>query len=799
VLTDKDDSKKYSTVLKNIDLEVEKGQLIMVIGPVGSGKSSILKSMMGLLHKQNGNVQKNGKISYIPQESFLINNTFRENIIFGHEFDEEKYRDVIKISQLEPDLKVIKGGEYAEIGEKGLNLSGGQKQRISIARAIYADTDIVLIDDSLSALDAHVGKSIFLNVFLDKFVKRGKTVIMCTHVLEYLSYADKVVFIENGEITCQGNHNEMKESEPDYRIFIAEEERKKSSKNLENSKKKKSQVKHQASKFDFSSAVFDEIPDEDADRLSRKIQDNLIDSIAEVDFSKDVIESAREMSLRSHRSIKKSGFGNQPIIEKEARDTKAIKLEEGRLNKEEKHIKGDIKKGVFWKYFKSGGVCLFLTNQVFIILTVLAKIIVDFWVSSWTQNRFNFEEAKREFYYMLGYGLIILGMLIIGLIQSFLWATYSSKAGIKIFKELLKNVMKKPMSFFDTTPIGQILNLLGKDTDLVDGAIPNSALGVFTNSYQFVGIIILSSLSNVIMIPIIIVIFAILGFMIKNYLNLQRETKRVELLMTSPIISNIIELYNGILVFRNYDKIGYIRSLYQRNINKQSQVLLHSRYVGCMMQCYTETIMAFFIGGTFLLITLGIVNKWSFIPNDISILSVTLNWVITIPSFINFFLFRYAMFIQHMSSTERIFFNVDSSIEEGNYFMPKPKFNKNFPSKGIIEVNNIQVRYRENLPLVLNGVTFMTNENEKIGIVGRTGSGKSSLLLALTRMINVENSVFYKQVQYDQKLGLFKDIDKKKIKRPSSDQLKNNKYQLVQNNPNSMKDLQNFETRGNNM
>jgi ABC-type multidrug transport system fused ATPase/permease subunit len=400
---------------------------------------------------------------------------------------------------------------------------------------------------------------------------------------------------------------------------------------------------------------------------------------------------------------------------------------------------------------------------------------------------------------MLGYGLIILGMLIIGIFQSLLWSGYSTNAGVKIFRDLLQNVMKKPMSFFDTTPIGQILNLLGKDTDLVDGVIPNAALGVFTNSYQFVGIIILSSLSNLIMIPIIICIFIIMGFLIRSYLNLQRETKRVELLMTSPIISNVIELYNGILVFRNYEKIGYVRSLYQQNINKQSQVLLHSRYVGCMMQCYTEIIMAFFIGGTFLLITIGVVNQWSFMPNDISILSVTLNWVITIPSFINFFLFRYAMFIQYMSSAERIFFNVDSSIKEGDYKMPEPKLSNKFPSKGIIEVNNIKVRYRENLPLVLNGVTFVTNENEKIGIVGRTGSGKSSLLLALTRMINVENSVFYKQVQYDQKLGLFKDVDKTKVNRPSSEILKSNQYKKVANAPNSINKIQNYMTHANNM
>ena len=739
----------------------------MIIGPVGSGKSSILKSMMGIMHKNNGNVRKNGKISYIPQESFLINNTFRNNIIFGHEFNESKYKEVIKISQLEPDLKVIKGGEYAEIGEKGLNLSGGQKQRISIARAIYADTDIVLIDDSLSALDSHVGKSIFFNVFMNKFVNQGKTVIMCTHVLEYLKHADNIIFMENGEITCQGKYEDLKQDEPDFKIFISDDQRKKSSKKLIDIDKK-----DKKNKFEFTSAIFDEFPQE---KINDKIieQMEMMDSIADVDYSQHSIRSAKDIVL-SNRNINLQTTDMIKSTQKinEETDAKEIQLKEGKLNKEEQHIKGNIKKGVFWKYFKSGGVCLFLLSHVFIILTVLSKIMTDYWVGSWSQNSFNFTAENSEKYYMLGYGLLILGMLIIGVIQSFIWSQYSTNAGIKIFNDLLRNVMKKPMSYFDTTPIGQILNLLGKDTDLVDSVIPNSALGVFTNSYQFIGIIVLAAISNFVLLPIIIIVFTILFFMIRSYLNLQRETKRVELLTTSPIISNVIELYNGILVFRNYEKISYIRSLYQKNVNNQTRVLIHNRYVGCMMQCYTEVIMAFFIGGSFLMITLGVIYKWNFIPNNISLISVTLNWVITIPNFINFFLFRYSHFIQYMGSTERIFYNVDNSVREGDYQMPEPSLNKTFPSKGIIEVNNIKVRYRENLPLVLDGVSFITNQNEKIGIVGRTGSGKSSLLLALTRMINVENSVFYKQVQYDQKLGEFKDVDKEKIDRPLSSILK---------------------------
>ena len=783
---DKDDAQKYALVLEDIDLRAAPGELVMVIGPVGCGKSSLLKSMLGLLHKQAGNVRKRGRVGYIPQESFLINNTFRANVVFGHEFDEDKYRRAIRISQLEPDLDVIKGGEFAEIGEKGLNLSGGQKQRISIARAVYAEADIVLVDDSLSALDAHVGKKIFTEVFMNQFVRRGKTVIMCTHVLEYLDVADRVVFVQNGRVTCQGSYEELRDGDPDFRVFVDDEKKRKQSSRRslgddedQDDQDNQNDQNGQRRRFDYSAAVFDEFPADDGESLSEQIRDEVEQfmSIADADESHGAIQSSRDVA-RSARQLSLSL--SRPVRKQTQQGQQDQQVQEGKLTKREKQLQGDIKRDVFWRYFRAGGVCLFVMNHLFIILMVLAKIFVDFWVGSWTNNTFGFAPDVAQLKYMLGYGGIILGMMLVGAIQAVLWARYSTNAGIRIFRELLANVMKKPMSYFDTTPIGQILNLLGKDTDLVDALIPNALLGVVINSYQFVGIVALASVSNVVLVPIVAVIFVFMSITIRSYLNLQRETKRLELLLSSPIISNIVELYNGLVVFRNYGKVGYIRSMYQENINKRAQITVHSRYVGAMMQAYTEMVMAVFIGCTYLLITLGVVYEWSFIPRNISILSVTLNWVITIPSFINFFLFRYAIFIQYMGSTERIFYNVDDAVLEGNYALPQPIYSASFPSKGEIEVKNIKVRYREGLPLVLDGVSFVVAPKEKIGIVGRTGSGKSSLLLALTRMINVENSRFYKLVEYDQKLGEFQTVDKKKTPRPSAEMLKSGAYMRVQ-------------------
>ena len=334
---------KYDTIVKNINISVDTGQLVMVVGPVGSGKSTLLKSIMGLLHRKQGEVHTHGKVGYIPQESFLINHTFRENVTFGNAFDYKTYRKALKICQLEPDLKVIPGGEMAEIGEKGLNLSGGQKQRVSIARTVYADPDIVLMDDSLSALDPQVGKSIFEQVVLKQFVQRGKTVILCTHILKYLDRASKVVFLEKGEIVFQGTFRDLLKTNSRFESFVSADH-----KDL-----KSTQSKLKKSKFDFDSRVFDEFP--------AKLKD-VSHSNHFINLSMGEMQSSTENSLLTLKVSSSSVLENSQSFIVNNTDQN---LNIGKLNKTEQHIKGDIKKGVFWKYFRSGGIFLFVTCLFF--------------------------------------------------------------------------------------------------------------------------------------------------------------------------------------------------------------------------------------------------------------------------------------------------------------------------------------------------------------------------------------------------------------------------------------------------
>ena len=324
-------------VLEDINLKISKGEFVAVIGEVGAGKSALLKAFSKSLFKERGEVRKNGKLAYIPQEAFLANATFKNNIILGGEVNNEKYEEVIKNCELLPDIRILTGGDQTEIGERGINLSGGQKQRISIARAIYADADIYLIDDSLSALDAHVGQNIFKNVF--KGMIADKTKIMVTHALQYLNEVDRIVFIDKGRIVGEGSFTELKQRNELFQEFVKEQEKKQES------------------------------------MLSRSIirpkQPNTTELMKN---NKNMINGKRKESIAENDEDKaKEAF---PDKEKDKLKTNATierTAGKGRLIKKESRFTGQVNFKVYMKYFSAAGWPFFLFNMFLIILGPRAR------------------------------------------------------------------------------------------------------------------------------------------------------------------------------------------------------------------------------------------------------------------------------------------------------------------------------------------------------------------------------------------------------------------------------------------
>ncbi len=208
--------------LQDIDIEVKRNSLTAIVGSVGSGKSSLVSAILGEMERVGGSVRVNGKVAYVPQQAWMLNATLENNILFSKEKDEGRYHKVIESCSLRSDLDILPGGDQTEIGEKGINLSGGQKQRISLARAVYSDRDVYLLDDPLSAVDSHVGKHIFENVIGDGGMLTGKTRLLVTHAVTYLPKTDHIIVLKNGAISEQGTFKELLAKGGEFAEFLLE-------------------------------------------------------------------------------------------------------------------------------------------------------------------------------------------------------------------------------------------------------------------------------------------------------------------------------------------------------------------------------------------------------------------------------------------------------------------------------------------------------------------------------------------------------------------------------------------------
>lgn len=210
-------------VLKNINLTVGKGQLAAVVGPVGCGKSSLVLSLLGDTVKIAGSTANiDGSLAYVAQQAWIQNATLQDNILFGLPMELAYYHKVLEACALLPDLKILPGGDQTEIGEKGINLSGGQKQRIALARAVYSRSEIYLLDDPLSAVDAHVGKHIFDKVIGPAGLLAGKTRLLVTHSISFLPQTNHIFVMANGEISETGHYTGLLQEKGAFAEFLVE-------------------------------------------------------------------------------------------------------------------------------------------------------------------------------------------------------------------------------------------------------------------------------------------------------------------------------------------------------------------------------------------------------------------------------------------------------------------------------------------------------------------------------------------------------------------------------------------------
>jgi ATP-binding cassette subfamily C (CFTR/MRP) protein 1 len=728
-------------ILKHLSVRIEPGSFVVVVGKVGSGKSSFLLACLNEMVAMGGAVRKNGSIAFIPQEAFLLNDTVKNNILFGRTFDEPLYRKAIELSQLQQDLRELPGGEQTEIGERGINLSGGQKQRVLIARAIYAEADINLIDDSLSALDAYVGKKVFEGVFCGSMA--GKTRVMVTHHLHLLddSRIDNILFIDKGSVVCQGKYHDI-QNHPSFIEYCSEAKKKEDQKAEEEAKKKEEEKKKLAVE-EKSGALQSEKPSGDLEsknKLEAQVPTARIDGPQpnNKQLSKEDIQ-VDSPSL----GAKKSSVRDD--VKPEDKDTDENKAAKGKLTKNEVRFEGQVPFRIYIRYLASGNMLVGILALLVFLANGLLVQFSNYWAGKWAQHgNYYGVDTDNEYGYVY---LVIMGLIFLTLIlRAWLFGIFSSKSSYTLFREMIYNVLRRPMSFFDTTPNGIIMNRCNDDVYQVDFMVP-STMSFFLDSLTTFVIAIVLIVLVLPYILILVAIFAVmLYFIMRKYMRTAVELRRLTQLSVSPLLNKVSETIGGVVSIRAFKKVEWMREKYANALDRYTLTQLHERMSAVWVNFRLEIMVGVVAGICPFMIAVIKTQNWNLTSTkgNTVVYGTILTNVFLLGNLMGFFIFSFSEVAKGMNSVQRIIEYIEYKIHERAWETPKAP--TNWPVKGEINIRNLTLRYRKGLPLVIRGLDFDISTHQKVGIVGRTGSGKSTVLLSLMRILEMEEDANGKPV-----------------------------------------------------
>ena len=666
------DTKKI-ILLKDIKVNILKGEHIGIIGEVGSGKTCLLNAFINNLkvfpkNKNDiGNIKLSGNISFVSQNPWILNTTVEENILLFNKKDEERYKKIVSICQLEQDFKCLENGDKTEIGEKGINLSGGQKARISIARAIYSNAEIYIFDDPLSALDAYVGMKLFKEVFND-FLKE-KTFIISTHALQYLCFFDRIFYMKKGKIEWVGTFEEINKQDF-YQDFVDlhknEKNKNEEDKNIKNeNENKKSEQKSQ-----------------------KKEEIN--------NFKND--KKKKKLSCSTFMIFIKFSGGLRMILE------------------------------------------IFLTN----IIWKSAQIYSDYYLSSWSSQKYlNKKDNNSK---LLIYVLITIPIIITVILRKKYMGDAYMRFNIKMHDLLIDKLINAPINLFhDITPRGYILNILSKDLNTAS-RVNIFFSGALRLGFQALGSIIVCIFFNIWTLPIIIIIIILEIYFSSYVLQTLKDISRLEGIYRAPLIGVFSETLAGLNTIRAFHYENNFVNKFNSKMNDYFKICLFQKGISGWYGIILDIISFGLL--TFILISCGLFKE-KYNPQSIGLLlTYSFNFINQFFSFMG----RFNDLTKMFASVERCE-NLTKIVQEKYPILESdknlPKFkskigrNYTFISEGNIEFYNYSVKYRENTPLVLYFLNFKIKGSEKVGVVGRTGSGKSTLCLCLFRLLEAFSGNIY--------------------------------------------------------
>ncbi|CAL1533104.1 unnamed protein product, partial [Lymnaea stagnalis] len=709
--------KAMPPVLKKVSVSIPKGKLVAVVGQVGTGKSSLLSAFLGEMECDGGTCSIQGTVAYVPQQAWIQNMTLRSNILFELPMNEKRYRKVIKACALEQDIELLPGGEMTEIGEKGINLSGGQKQRISLARAVYHNSDVYLLDDPLSAVDAHVGKHIFQHVLGPQGMIKNKTRILVTHGIHWLPLVDSIICMDQGQITESGSYQELMSHDGPFANFVRTYLLEHEDEDIDDPEVRllKEQMIEQV-----TAVTSDE--EHSSLRLRRSISDQRSKSFADGSV------------LRSQRSLRSTASAQDNTST--AKETKRGGQRVGQqLIEEEKSEKGKVRTAVFLTLLKAFGYISALMVPITLVLYNGFNIGAGIWLSDWTDDPFLRNESNagtndytsKTYMYLGVYSALTLAQVVTNAVFILLIYVQFVNASRRLHNSMLETILHQPMAFFDTTPLGRILNRFARDVDVLDSNLSRQLRMVLQTLSTIVGIVIVISYTTPIFLAVVAPIFIVYVLFQKFYIPSSRQFRRLESTTRSPIFSHFSETINGASSIRAYDACDRFFLDSQSQVDVNNKCFFASGSAARWLRVRLEIL------GSMIVLFAGL---FAVISDDISgsLVGLSITYALQVTVALNLLIQNTTMLETNTVSVERIveYTNLD---HEPDWVHMDNRPPAHWPDQGSIKFENYSTRYRDQLDLVLKRVSFTVNPGEKIGIVGRTGAGKSSLSLALFRLI----------------------------------------------------------------
>ncbi|XP_078361825.1 ATP-binding cassette sub-family C member 4-like [Oculina patagonica] len=646
-------------ILQDIEFTTPPGTLTVITGPVGSGKSTLLSAIAGEISDTSGTITCQESLVYVPQIPWVFSGTIRDNILFGQPYDELKYTRITEACALTEDIQQFPDNDQTIVGERGVVLSGGQQARVSLARAVYADAGIYLLDNPLSAVDFKVGQHIFEKCIKD--LLGDKTRVLTTHQEQHMKEADEVIVLYKGRVLGKGSFNELQEQ-------------------------------------GFLNTTID--------RFYKKV---LTDNKADKDFSGEVEEENENAE---------SG--------KTVASTKQYK---GLNKSQEDRSIGVVSSKLYWDYFRSGMHPLAIFAVVCLCLIAQAMIVApDVWLSFLTKQ---LPEDQKDNTNLTIFACLVGGSFVFCIIRAFVFLLVSLRCSERLHDKMVMAVLKCPVLFFDSNPVGRIMNRFSKDVGCMDEVLPNMFLKAIQMDLLVLTSVLVPTVTNPWLLFVVFPMTVVVVFISRYYLKTSRELKRLESICRSPVFSHISETVNGLDTIRTRGRQRDFVDQFCRyqDIHNQSyvMVLASGRWLGVRMDLLASLLI------DAVALTAVVVSQ------DAAFAGLALVYVIQTVNMTQFSVRTTSDVENYMTSVERVITYTKLDSEPGYKEERLPP--EHWPREGNVTFQDVSLTYYPGGPKVLKKINLSIKGDAKIGIAGRTGAGKSSFVAALMRMPDADGEI----------------------------------------------------------